>query len=330
MRRADRLAPLAWLFFALGCRASQASTDPLSSWNDGPAKKAIVSFVRDTTAKGGAHYLPPDNRFATFDNDGTLWVEQPMYTELAFAIDRLEVMAPKHPEWKEQEPIRAILSHDHEAMAKLGAQDIGKVVAVTHSGMTTDDFQRTVEEWLETANHPRFRVHYTDLAYEPMLELLAYLRANGFKTYIVTGGGQDFVRAYSNRTYGVPVEQVLGTAGRVKYEYGANGQPLLVKLPEVMLVDDKTGKPEGIHFMMGRRPSAAFGNSIGDQQMLEYTEANGGAHLMLLVHHDDAVREYAYGPESKIGTFSDELMSEARQRGWTIVSMKNDWKRIFP
>ncbi len=315
---------------AFGCRSSQAAPDVLSSWNDGPAKKAIVQFVRDATDKSGAKFLAPDDRIVTIDNDGTLWVEQPMYTEVAFAIDRVKAMAPKHPEWKEEQPFQAILSDDRAAMEKLGIQDFEKIVAVTHSGMTTDDFMALAKDWLASAKHPRFKRKYTELVYQPMLELMAYLRDSGFKTYIVNGGGQEFVRAFSTRVYGVPVEQVIGTAGKVKYEIGPDGKPLLVKLPEVLLLDDKTGKPEGIHLVIGHRPNAALGNSTGDRQMLEYAGASGRARFTMLVHHDDAEREYAYGPESKIGTFSDELMDEAKARGWTVVSMKNDWKRVFP
>jgi phosphoserine phosphatase len=319
----------AWSLVAIGCRASQAATDPLSSWNDGPSKRAIVDFVRATTEKGSAKFVAPEERIVTLDNDGTLWVEQPMYTQVVFAVDRLAALAPKHPEWKTQQPFQAILAHDRAAMEKLTLQDFEKIVAETHGGMSTDDFLGLVKEWLATAKHPRFKRAYTDLAYQPMVELMSYLRASGFKTYIVTGGGQEFVRAFSGRVYGVPVEQVMGTAAKVKYEYGSDGKPVLVKLPEVLLVDDKTGKPEGINLVIGKKPNAAFGNSTGDQQMLEYAQAGEGARLMVLVHHDDAAREYAYGPESKVGTFSDALMAEAKQRGWTVVSMKNDWKRVF-
>jgi phosphoglycolate phosphatase-like HAD superfamily hydrolase len=313
----------------LGCRASQAAPDPLPSWNQGRAKQGIVDFVREATTKGGAQFVAPEDRFVTIDNDGTLWVEQPIYTQVVFAVDRVKALAPEHPEWKEQEPFRSILSGDREALEKFGPPDFEKIVAATHSGMTTDEFSLLVKGWLARAEHPRFKKHYTDLVYQPMLELMAFLRSAGFKTYIVTGGGQDFVRTFSARVYGVPVEQVVGTPGRVKYEL-KDGEPVLVKLPEVLFVDDKGGKPEGIHLMIGRRPNAAIGNSIGDQQMLEYAGASTRARLAMLVHHDDAAREYAYGPESKVGTFSDALMEEARGRGWTVISMKNDWKRVFP
>jgi hypothetical protein len=312
----------------VGVRAN-AQTDPLPSWNDGPAKQAIVAFVNATTDKASPKFVPPEDRIATFDQDGTLWVEQPIYTQITFAIERVAALAPKHPEWKEQEPFKAILTRDREAIAKFTLQDIEKILAVTHSGMTVEAFQTIVKDWLTMVQHPRFKRSYTELVYQPMLEVMQYLRANGYKTYIVTGGGQEFVRVFAEHVYGVPPEQVLGSAGKVKYGYDKDGKPMLVKLPEVLLIDDQTGKPEGINLIIGRRPYAAFGNSTGDQQMLEYTQAGDGARLMMLVHHDDAEREYAYGPDSKIGTFSDVLIAEAKQRGWTVISMKNDWKRIF-
>ena len=308
---------------------AHAQTDPLPSWNDGSAKKAIVEFVQATTTQGGPKFVPPEARIATFDNDGTLWVEQPIYTQVTFAIDRVVAMAPKHPEWKEQEPFRAILTRDREAMAKFTLQDIERIVAVTHSGMSVEAFAGIVKEWLAAAKHPRFKRPYTELVYQPMLEVMKYLRDNGYRTYIVTGGGQEFVRVFAESVYGVPPGQVIGTAGQTKYGYGKDGKPTLVKLPKVLLVDDKAGKPEAINLIIGRRPVAAFGNSSGDQQMLEWTQAGDGTRLMLLVHHDDAAREYAYGAASKIGTFPETLMAEARKHGWTVVSMKNDWKRIF-
>jgi hypothetical protein len=239
-------------------------------------------------------------------------------------------MAPQHPEWREQEPFKSILARDRDAMLRFSVQDFEKVVALTHSGMTVQQFQEIVKKWLAEAKHPRFKQPYTECVYQPMIELMQYLRKNGFKTYIVTGGGQEFVRAFAAQTYGVPPEQIVGSMGKVKYEYDKNGNPELIKLPEVLLVDDKTGKPEGINMVIGHRPQAAFGNSTGDQQMLEYTGVGDGARLMMLVHHDDAKREYAYGAESKIGTFSDALMAEANKKGWVVVSMKGDWKTIFP
>ena len=307
-----------------------AQTAPLPSWNDTASKKAIVEFVEKVTREDSSDFVKPEERIATFDNDGTLWVEQPNYTQVTFAIDEVIAKAPQHPEWRETEPFKSILAHDREAMLRFSIQDFEKVVAVTHSGMSVQQFQEIVKKWLAQAKHPRFKRPYTECVYQPMIELMRYLRANGFKIYIVTGGGQEFVRAFAERVYGVPPEQVVGSMGKVNYEYDKEGRPELIKLPEVLLIDDKTGKPEGINMVIGRRPQGAFGNSTGDQQMLEYTGAGDGARLMMLVHHDDAKREYAYGPESKIGTFSDALMAEAKKKGWTVISMKDDWKTIFP
>jgi hypothetical protein len=304
--------------------------DPLPSWNDTAAKKAIVNFVERITKESSPDFVTPADRFATFDNDGTLWVEQPNYTQVTFAIDEVVAMAPQHPEWRDIEPFKSILARDREAMLRFTIQDFEKVVAVTHSGMTVQQFQEIVKKWLAEAKHPRFKRPYTECVYQPMLELMQYLRHNGFKTYIVTGGGQEFVRAFAGQTYGVWPEHVVGSMGKVKYQYDKDGNPELIKLPEVLLVDDKTGKPEGINMVIGRRPQAAFGNSTGDQQMLEYTGAGDGARLMMLVHHDDATREYAYGADSKIGTFSDALMDEAKKKGWVVISMKDDWKTVFP
>jgi phosphoglycolate phosphatase-like HAD superfamily hydrolase len=319
------LTTLAALTLTLNARAA----DPLPSWNNTAPKKAIVDFVERVTKEGSPDFVRPEDRIATFDNDGTLWVEQPNYTQVTFAIDEVLAMAPQHPEWREQEPFKSILARDREAMLRFSVQDFEKVVAVTHSGMTVQQFQEIVKKWLAEARHPRFKRPYTECVYQPMIELMQYLRNNGFKTYIVTGGGQEFVRAFAGPTYDVPPEQVVGSMGKVKYEYDKNGNPELVKLAEVLLVNDKTGKPEGINMVIGRRPQAAFGNSTGDQQMLEYTGAGNGARLMMLVHHDDGKREYAYGAESKIGTFSDALMAEANKKGWIVISMKDDWKRIF-
>jgi phosphoglycolate phosphatase-like HAD superfamily hydrolase len=315
-----------WL---LAFSLAYAQSDPLPSWNDGPARQAIVELVRATTQPGSPKFVAPEARIATFDNDGTLWVEQPIYTQATFAFDRVAALAPRHPEWKDQQPFKAILSRDRAAMAKFGLQDLEKVLAVTHTGMSVDAFGGIVREWAATARHPRFKRPYTELIYQPMLEVMKYLRENGYRTYIVTGGGQEFVRAIAESVYGVPPEQVIGSAGQTKYGYDRDGKPTLIKLPKVLLVDDKAGKPEAINLIIGRRPTAAFGNSTGDQQMLEWTQAGDGARLMLLVHHDDAAREYAYGNASKIGTFSDALMAEAKKRGWIVVSMKSDWKRIF-
>ncbi|HCU24274.1 MAG TPA: hypothetical protein DF383_04575 [Deltaproteobacteria bacterium] len=305
------------------------AADPLPSWNEGSAKQEILKFVKESSQRSGASFIPLEERIAVFDNDGTLWVEQPIYTQIVFAIDRVTALAAQHPEWKNQEPFRTILSGDKAAMEKFSLQDIEKVVAVTHSGMTPAAFQKIVKDWLAQAKHPRFQRPYTELVYQPMLEVLKYLRENGFKTYIVTGGGQEFVRAFAEVVYGVPPEQVLGSAARTKFQYDPSGKPELVKTAEVLFVNDKAGKPEGINLIIGRRSVAAFGNSDGDRQMLEWTQAGDGARLMVLVHHDDAEREYAYGSDSKIGTFSDALMEEAQKKGWTVISIKNDWKRIF-
>ena len=312
---------------ALGARA-QAQTDPLPSWNDGSAKQSIVSFVKATTTEGGSQFVPPAERIVTFDNDGTLWAEQPMYFQQIFALERVKALAPQHPEWKDKEPFASLLKGDVKGALAGGEPAIVEIVMATHAGMTTEEFEKIVKDWLATAKHPRFKRPYTELVYQPMVELLAYLRANGFKTFIVSGGGIEFMRAWAEKVYGVPPEQVVGSSVKTKYEI-RDGKPALVRLAEINFIDDKTGKPVGINSHIGRRPIAAFGNSDGDQQMLEWTQGGGGARLMMLVHHDDAVREWAYGAESKIGTFSDALMAEAKAKKWTVISMKNDWKRIF-
>ncbi|HEY1601010.1 MAG TPA: HAD family hydrolase [Pirellulales bacterium] len=325
-RRAPLLAICGLL---LGTASLRAQTDPLASWNDCPAKRAIVEFAQATTTEGNPRYVAPDKRIATFDQDGTLWVEQPIYTQVTFAFDRVEALAPRHPEWKTQEPFRSILSGDRDAMQRFTIQDFERVMAETHAGMTVQEFQEMARNWLATAIHPRFKRPYTELVYQPMVEVIRYLRDKGFKTYIVTGGGQEFVRVYAEKVYGIPPEQVVGSAAKVKYETGPDGKPRLAKLPEVLLIDDRGGKPEAINLFIGLRPYAAFGNSTGDQQMLEWTQAGEGARLMMLVHHDDAEREYAYGAQSIVGTFSADLAAEAHKQGWSVISMKNDWKRIF-
>ena len=313
----------------LGISPAMAQTDPLPSWNDGPAKKAIIDFVQATTDKSNPKFVPPEARIATFDQDGTTWVEQPMYTQVMYCLERVAVLAREKPELKEVEPFKTVLSGNREAMAKLSMKDLEKILAATLTGMTVEEFNAEVKKWLETAKDPRWKRPYTELVYQPMLEVMKLFRANGYKTYFVTGGGQDFVRVYSEQVYGIPPEQVVGTAGGTKYGYDKSGKPILTKEPKLLLNDDKAGKPEGIHLMIGRRPYAAFGNSIGDKQMLEYTQAGGGARLMMLVHHDYGKREYAYGPKSKVGTFTDALMAQAKKNGWVVISMKNDWKRIF-
>ena len=308
--------------------------DALPSWNDGPTKQAIVSFVKATTTPGSPQFVPPAERIATFDQDGTLWVEQPIYSQVMYCLDRVPAVVAAKPELKDVEPFKTVLSGDREAIAKLPKEDLEKILAATLTGMTTEQFQADVKQWLATAKNKRWDRPYTDLTYQPMQEVLKYLRANGYKTYIVTGGGQDFVRVYAEQTYGIPPEQVVGTMGGVSYGYDQDGKPILTKEPKLLLNDDSAGKPEGIHLMIGRRPHAAFGNSDGDRQMLEYTKAGNGLRLSMLVMHDDDVREYAYGPahglpDSKVGTFTQELYDEAQTNGWVVISMKNDWKRIF-
>jgi phosphoglycolate phosphatase-like HAD superfamily hydrolase len=318
-----------------GATAAQAQTaTPLASWNDRPAKQAILDFVRVTTDSSSPSFVPQAERIATFDQDGTLWVEHPMYSQVMYCLDRVPAVVKAKPELAKVEPFKTVLSGNREAIAKLSMHDLEKILVATLTGMSVDEFAAEAKQWLETAKDPRWKRPYTELTYLPMQEVLQYLRANGYKTYIVTGGGQDFVRMYSEKVYGIPPEQVVGSAGGTKYGYGKDGRPFLTKEPKLLLNDDNAGKPEGIHLMIGRRPHAAFGNSTGDRQMLEYTKAGDGARLSMLVLHDDAQREYAYGPaqglpDSKVGTFTQALYDEAKQQGWTVISMKNDWKRIF-
>ena len=293
-----------------------------------------MDFVHATTEASGAKFVPPEERIATFDQDGTLWVEHPMYSQVMYCLDRVPAVVEKHPELKDAEPFKTVLSGDREAMAKLTMKDLEKIAAATLTGMSVEEFRAEAKKWLAKAKDPRWKRPYTDLTYQPMQEVLKYFRANGFKTYIVTGGGQDFVRVYSEQTYGIPPEQVVGTAGGTKYGYESDGRPFLTKEPKLLLNDNNAGKPEGIHMMIGRRPCAAFGNSTGDRQMLEYTKAGTGARLAMLVLHDDATREYAYGPaqglpDTKVGTFTQKLYDEATSKGWTVISMKKDWKRVF-
>ena len=322
------------LFVALfGILNAQGQSDPLPSWNDGPAKQSILAFVKETTDKSSPKYVEPADRIATFDQDGTLWTEHPLYGQAMFALDRLAKMAPQHPEWKQKEPFKSVLAGDRAAMGKFTEADWMQIVAVTHAGMSTEAFQGLVKDWLTTAKSPRFDRPYTDLVYQPMLEVMQYLRANGYRTYIVTGGGQEFVRAYSEKVYGVPPEQVVGSSIVTTY-VNTDGKPVLMREPKVFFIDDGPGKAVGINLFIGKRPQAAFGNSGGDAQMLEWTQAGDGARLMMLVHHDDAKREYAYGPggglpDTQVGTFSDALMSEANKNGWIVISMKDDWKQVF-
>jgi phosphoglycolate phosphatase-like HAD superfamily hydrolase len=314
-----------------------AQTDPLPSWNDGAAKKAIVEFVQATTTQGGPQFVPPTERIATFDQDGTLWVEHPMYAQVMYVLESVPALVKAKPELAKVAPfstVLEILKGDRAAVAKLTMPDLGKLVAATSTGKSVDAFQAAAKKWLAEAKDPRWNRPYTELTYLPMQEVLKYLRANGYKTYIVTGGGQDFVRVYSEATYGIPPEQVVGSAGGTKYGYAKDGKPFLTKEPKLLLNDNNAGKPEGIHLMIGRRPYAAFGNSTGDRQMLEYTTAGDGARLSMLVLHDDAKREYAYGPakgfaDTKVGTFTQALYDEAKKQGWIVISMKDDWKKIF-
>jgi phosphoglycolate phosphatase-like HAD superfamily hydrolase len=311
-----------------------ASGDTLPSWNDGAAKQAIFDFVRATTDKASPNYVLPEERIAVFDQDGTLWAEHPMYTQVVYCLERVPAVVAKQPELKNVEPFKTVLSGNREAMSKLAMPDLLKILAATLTGMTVEEFNADVKKWLAAARHPRWNRPYTELVYQPMLEVMRYLRDNGYKTYFVTGGGQDFVRVYAEQVYGIPPEQVVGSMGGTKLGYGKDGKPFLTKEPKLLLNDDHAGKVEGIHLMIGRRPYAAFGNSVGDREMLEWTGAGAGARLEMLVLHDDAAREYAYGPaqglpDSKLGAFTQALFDEAKKSGWTVISMKTDWKRIF-
>lgn len=309
-------------------------SSPLPSWNNGPAKQAIVQFVQTTTTQGSPMFVPEADRIATFDQDGTLWVSHPMYTQVVYALDRVPVVVKARPELANVEPFKTVLSGNLEVIAQLSNDDLFKILDATLTDMSVDEFKAEVTRWLLHARDPRWKRPYTELTYLPMIELLKYLRANGYKTYIVTGGGQDFVRVYAQEVYGIPPEQVVGTVTGISYSYHKNGRPFLTRDPKLLLNDNNAGKPEGIHVMIGRRPYAAFGNSTGDRQMLEYTKAGDGERLAMLVLHDDAKREYAYGPalglpDTTVGTFTQALYDEAMKQGWIIIRMKNDWKRIF-
>jgi phosphoglycolate phosphatase-like HAD superfamily hydrolase len=315
-----------------GTRAQPA--DPLPSWNDGPAKQAIMDFVAATTTPGAPGFVVPDDRLAIFDQDGTLWVEKPMYTQVLYCLDRVPAVVKAKPELANVEPFKTVLSGDKTAMAELGLGDLEKIVFATHAGMSVDAFQTIAEEWAAKAKDSRWKRPYTELVYQPMEEVLDLLRANGFRTYIVTGGGQDFVRSYAKRVYGVGPAEVIGSALATKYGYDAKGQGVLLREPKLELDNNNSGKPQDIYLFTGQRPQAAFGNTSGDRQMLEWTTAGSGKRLGMLVLHDDALREYAYGPagglpDTKIGVFSQALMDEAKRQGWTVISMKRDWKRIF-
>jgi phosphoglycolate phosphatase-like HAD superfamily hydrolase len=313
---------------ALALASLATAADPLPSWNEGPAKRAIVEFVQRVTETGGAEFVPEPERIAVFDNDGTLWVEKPMYVQLAFALDRVKALAPSHPEWKDKQPFKAALEGDLKTVAAGGEHALLELVMATHAGMTTDAFTKVVQDWLATARHPRFNRPYTDLIYQPMLEVLAYLKANGFRNYIISGGGIEFMRPWTEKVYGIPPEQVVGSSIKTAYEV-RDGKPVLVRLMEINFINDKAGKPVGIHTHIGRRPIAAFGNSDGDLQKIQWTTAGSGARFGLIVHHTDAEREYAYDRQSSVGRL-DKALEEARKQGWTVVDMKQDWKRIFP
>ena len=324
---------------AIGFAATVAyAQDPLPSWNDGPTKQAIIEFVKATTTEGSPQFVPAEARVAAFDQDGTLWVEHPMYTQVVYCLERVPDLVKAKPKLKNKPPYNTVLEllhGDRTVMERLSQKDLDVIAAATVTGMPVETFNAEVKKWFAEAKDPRWKRPYTDLTYQPMQEVLRYFRANGFKTYIVTGSGQDFVRVYAEQTYGIPPEQVIGTAASTKFGYDKSGRPFLTKEPKFFLNDNFAGKPEGIHLIIGRRPFAAFGNSTGDQQMLEYTKAGDGARLTMLVLHDDGEREYAYGPaqglpETRVGTFTQALYDEATKNGWTVISMKKDWKVIFP
>jgi hypothetical protein len=305
-----------------------AQGNPLPSWNDDQTKQAILTFVEAVTRDGSPDFVPVSQRIATFDNDGTLWCEQPMYVQLAFALERVRALSNQHPEWKDKQPFKAVLDNDIEALAKSGMKGLMELIMATHAGMSTAEFETIASDWIKTARHPKFKRPYTELVYQPMLELLAYLRANGFKTFIVSGGGIEFMRPWTEPVYGIPPEQVVGSSIKTEYKM-QNGQPELSRLPAINFIDDGPGKPVAINSHIGQRPIAAFGNSDGDLEMLEWTTVVGsGKRLGMLVHHDDAAREYAYDRKSHFGKL-DRGLVEAPQRGWTLISMKDDWKRIF-
>jgi phosphoserine phosphatase len=304
------------------------AADPLPSWNDTAQKKAIVTFVERVTKESSLDFVPPSGRIATFDQDGTLWAEQPMYFQFFFALDRVKALAPKHPEWKDKEPFASLLKDNVKGALAGGERAMLEIVMATHAGMTTEEFAQTVKDWIATARHPKTGRPYTEMVYQPMLELLAYLRANGFKTFIVSGGGIEFMRPWTEKVYGIPPEQVIGSSIKTKFEL-RDGKPVLVRLPEIDFIDDKAGKPVAINQHIGRRPIAAFGNSDGDLQMLQWATAGSGSRFALLVHHTDAEREWTYDRTSSIGRL-DKALDEAQAKGWTVVDMKNDWKIIFP
>ena len=321
-------AAVALVALLLVVPASAQEADPLPSWNDGPTKEAIVAFVEKVTDEGGADYVPPADRIATFDNDGNLWAEKPVYFQLLFAIDRVKALAPEHPEWKDKQPFKAAIEGDMETLAKSGHEGIAELVMASHAGMSTQQFQQIVSDWLATAEHPRFKRKYTDLIYQPMLELLSYLRNNGFTTYIVSGGGIEFVRNFSEEKYGIPPAQVVGSSIKTKYEV-IDGEPTLMRLAEMNFINDKEGKPIGINQHIAQRPIFASGNSDGDYQMLEWTTAGEGPSFGLILHHTDPEREYAYDRDSAVGRL-DKALDDALDKGWIVIDMKKDWNRVFP
>ncbi|MCB0805912.1 MAG: haloacid dehalogenase-like hydrolase [Bacteroidales bacterium] len=340
MKRLKTIRLLHFLFFIvllgfMSCEqpakqtaTGQTETDPLPSWNEGSAKQAIISFVKTTTDPNSKSFIPENERIVTFDNDGCLWSEQPMYFQFLFAMDRIKQMASDHPEWKEQQPFQAVLEDDMETVLKSGVKGLLTLTLTSHSGVTTDEFSNIVKDWINTAKHPKTGKLYKEMIFQPMLEVLDYLRANGFKTYIVSGGGLDFMRPWTEEVYGIPPEQVIGSYGKHQFEM-KEGKPQINKLPEIEFIDDKEGKPVGIYRFIGRKPVAAFGNSDGDLQMLQWTASGEGKRLMVYIHHTDAEREWAYDRESHIGQL-DKGLDEAKQKGWTVVDMKSDWNRIYP
>lgn len=308
--------------------ASAAPKDPLPSWNEGSTKQAIVEFVQSVSNQSSQNYVPVEDRIAVTDNDGTLWAEQPLYFQFLFAFDRVKAMVPRHPEWKDKMPFKALMENDMKAFAATGEKGLAEVMMTTHAGMSTDEFEKIVKDWIAAAKHPRFNRPFTDLVHQPMLELLAYLRENGFKVFIVSGGGIEFMRPWTEKVYGIPPERVVGSSIKLKWEI-QDGKPVLIRLPDLDFIDDGPGKPAGIQKFIGRRPIAAFGNSDGDLQMLQWTAAGDGQRFMLLVHHTDAEREWSYDRDSHVGKL-DKALDEAQKQGWTVVDTKKDWKRIFP
>ncbi len=326
----------AFAVFLIGCQPVQkqknekaeiVKTDPLPSWNEGSAKQSIISFVEAVSSESNPDYIKPADRIAVFDNDGTLWAEQPYYFQLQFAIDRVKALAPAHPEWEKNKLIQAVLADDIHTVLSFGEKGLMELIMTTHAGMTTDEFSQIVKDWITTAKHPKTSKLYNEMVYQPMLEVLDYLRANGFKTWIVSGGGVDFMRPWTEEVYGIPAEQVIGSSGKVKFEI-KDGNPVLIKLPEINFIDDKEGKPVGIHQYIGKKPVAAFGNSDGDLQMLQYTASNNLKSLCVYIHHTDSVREWAYDRNSHIGRL-DKGIDEAVAKGWTVADMKTDWKNIY-